>query len=116
MFYYSFWNSTNKEKEKMEPIRPEEVVARQGEQIPPEVIKAFNDLIVKNFIGGKAVISQKEVLDLLQVRGFDIGDISTKRFLDVEEIFRKAGWKVEYDKPGYNESYEASFTFTKPKK
>lgn len=100
----------------MKPIRPEEVLERQGEQIPPEVIKAFNDLIIQKFIEGKAIISQKEVLDLLQFRGFDIGDIFTKRFLHVEQIFRKAGWKVEYDKPGYNESYEASFTFTKPTK
>ena len=35
------------------------------------------------------------------------------KWLDVEEVYRKAGWKVEYDKPGYCEDYEAYFVFEK---
>ena len=30
---------------------------------------------------------------------------------DIEDIFREAGWKVTYDKPAYNESYDAYFKF-----
>ncbi len=39
-----------------------------------------------------------------------------KGWLDVEPIFKKAGWDVEYDKPGYNESYPATFKFSRKKK
>jgi hypothetical protein len=37
-------------------------------------------------------------------------------WLDVEDIFRKAGWKVNYEKPAYNESYPASFKFQQQRK
>ncbi len=32
-------------------------------------------------------------------------------WLNVEELYRAQGWTVTYDKPGYNESYPATFTF-----
>jgi hypothetical protein len=35
--------------------------------------------------------------------------------LDIEPIYREAGWIVEYDKPAYCENYDANFTFTIPK-
>ena len=45
-----------------------------------------------------------------------------KRLLDVgcgtgefPRFMAARGWEVEYDKPAYNETYAASFTFTKPK-
>lgn len=28
-------------------------------------------------------------------------------WLDLEDIYRDEGWTVEYDSPGYNETYEA---------
>jgi hypothetical protein len=36
-----------------------------------------------------------------------------KHWFDIEDIYRKAGWAVEFDKPGYNESYESFFVFKK---
>lgn len=36
-----------------------------------------------------------------------------KQYLDVEDIYRKEGWKVVYDKPAYCETYEPTFTFSK---
>jgi hypothetical protein len=41
--------------------------------------------------------------------------IYANRWMDVEPVYRKAGWKVDYDRPGYNESYEAHYTFTERK-
>ncbi|MDG1949717.1 MAG: hypothetical protein P8J32_02740 [bacterium] len=35
--------------------------------------------------------------------------------LDIEPAFEKDGWKVVYDKPGYNESGNAYFVFSKKK-
>jgi len=37
-------------------------------------------------------------------------------WLDVEDAYRAQGWNVVYDRPGYCESYEASFIFTRGKK
>lgn len=33
------------------------------------------------------------------------------RWLNFEEAFRKNGWDVAYDGPGFNESYDAYFQF-----
>lgn len=35
-----------------------------------------------------------------------------QHWLNFEGAYRRAGWKVEFDKPGYNESYPATFKFT----
>lgn len=40
-------------------------------------------------------------------------EVFKKGWLNVEYLFRAAGWEVQYDKPGYNETYEAYFTFSK---
>ena len=40
-------------------------------------------------------------------------EIYDKNWLDVEDVYESAGWKVEYDKPGYNENYEPTFTFSR---
>ena len=37
--------------------------------------------------------------------------------MDIEPVFEQAGWKVDFDRPGYNEGpYDAYFQFTKKKK
>lgn len=38
-------------------------------------------------------------------------ELYKKHQLDIEEVYRKAGWVVSYDKPAYNENYDAIFTF-----
>jgi hypothetical protein len=48
----------------------------------------------------------------MAAKGLNRNEIFKKGWLDVEEIYGKAGWKVEYDKPGYNEDYAAHFIFT----
>jgi hypothetical protein len=40
-------------------------------------------------------------------------EVYAKGWLNFEAIYEEAGWKVVYDKPGYNETYDANFTFTK---
>lgn len=96
----------------IKPITPTEVASAK---IPDEVIKAFNDLIVAEWDGYSAVIHQDEICTLVAERlKVKRQTVFANKWLDVEDIFRQAGWKVEYDKPGYNETYEATFTFSKP--
>ncbi|MDO8557763.1 MAG: hypothetical protein Q7S09_01045 [bacterium] len=98
------------------PIKTSEVAKAKQAIIPDIVFEAFNELIVSKFIGYSATIRQKEVTALLEARGVDITEAYEKHWLDVEGAYRKAGWRVEYDKPGYSESYEAFFVFSKKEK
>jgi hypothetical protein len=40
-------------------------------------------------------------------------EVFDNQWLDIEDIYREAGWKVSYDKPAYNETYKAYFTFSR---
>lgn len=93
------------------PISPAEVAAAKREHIPAVVFEAFNAEIAANFTGGRAKVLQKDVVARLVEGGMDRQVIFDKGYLNVEEAYRAEGWRVEYDKPGYNESYDASFEF-----
>jgi len=104
------------------PIRPEDVANQKVNVIPEEVFDAFNRLIIQKFRNGRAYIKQDEVISLIvgnppkEIQNYSRGDaesyIYKHRWLDVEDAYREVGWKVTYDKPGYCESYTASFEFT----
>ncbi len=101
----------------MPPIRPEQVSAKSSELIPEAVFDCFNDLIAMNFCDGSAVVRQKDVVARMVRHGkLRRKDIFDKGWLNVEAAYRQAGWKVEYDRPGYNEDYEAFFRFSHKRK
>ena len=61
-------------------------------------------------------LTQQRALDRLANPNKIKEEITSKtiydnNWLDIEDIFREAGWKVTYDKPAYNESYDAYFKF-----
>lgn len=98
----------------MPPIKPSEIVKAQN--IPEDVFTIFNELIVNNFNGNDSTVYQEEVVDALVEKGHNRDVIFNKGWLNVEEAYRKAGWAVEYDKPAYNETGRAYFTFKKKSK
>ena len=55
------------------------------------------------------------MVELIVAKGIKKGDIFTNNWLDIEPLYEDIGWKVTYDKPGFNETYEATFTFDKKK-
>ncbi len=93
------------------PIKPSQIAKRQNSSIPGEVIETFNEIITEKYSGLSARVTQEEVIERLVKKGLKREVIYEKRWLDVEDIFRKSGWDVEYDKPGFNESYGAYFVF-----
>jgi hypothetical protein len=96
----------------MKPITPAEVGKKKAESIPVEVIEVFNELITKKWDGRQSIVLQKDaVAGIVSRMGVSRDQVYLNRWLDVEGAFRQAGWRVEYDKPGFNESYDASFTF-----
>ncbi len=94
-----------------EALSPSEIVERHEHSIPNEVIDIFNELIKNDYTGVRAVVFQDDVLKALEKKGFKREDVFEKRWLDVEGIYKKKGWKVAYDRPGYNETGRAYFEF-----
>jgi len=103
------------------PIKPSEIEDRKASTIPSEVFDSFNELIAERWDGHQSKFTQAEVLTLIVMKlqmttyqsTIDKTAIFKRKWLDVEPLYRQAGWKVDYDKPGYNENYEATFTFKK---
>lgn len=98
------------------PITPQEALQGKSKFIPEFVMEAFNELITKNFDGKTAIVSQKEVVDLIITKcpeDIESYHVFNEKWLDIEQIYVQSGWEVEYDKPGYNETYQAKFIFRK---
>jgi hypothetical protein len=96
------------------PISPDEVVAAKANSIPDEVFDVVNELIAEKWSGRYALVLQRDIVARLKAYPkFEDVDFAAKGWLDFEPIYRQKGWGVEYDKPGYNETYPASFKFTK---
>jgi hypothetical protein len=96
----------------IKPIRPDEVVGAKEGAIPDIVFKVVNALIAEKFSSGHAVIRQSDIVARLRDEGLTTPVIFDRNYLDIEDVYRGAGWVVVYDKPAYNETYEATFTFT----
>lgn len=95
-------------------ISPTDIVAQKAKDFPDFVLQEWNKIIAKNFTSGSALVFQKDVIEVLlpHTQHGNRQEIFDQHWLDVEEIYRAQGWDVVYDKPAYNESYEASFKFT----
>jgi hypothetical protein len=99
------------------PIKPEDMPKYKAEVFPEFVFQAFNLCIVENFCNGRATVYQKDVMNkmasLALEEGIQLerGDIFSKGYLNVEDVYREAGWKVKYDSPAYCETYEAHYEF-----
>jgi hypothetical protein len=89
----------------IEPIKPNDV----QKKIPDFVVQCFNELIEEHWNGTSSEFTLKAVLQKLKAEMVYV----PKEYLDVEPIYEKVGWKVKFDKPGYDESYDAFYKFTK---
>ncbi len=99
------------------PIGPDDVVAAKTEALPAAVFDAWNALIAAAWTGSYAKVMQEDAAKaLVKATGLTRSEVFDSHYLDIEESYRAAGWTVEYDKPGYNESYAASFTFKRARK
>lgn len=103
----------------MKPIKPEEILKLKETILPDQVIEAVNEIIAENYNNGTSSFFQKDLIAKIISKMKDDkitdSDVFKNKWLNIESIYRNNGWKVSYDKPGYNESYEPSFTFTAKK-
>jgi len=102
--------------DKVRPIKPNEIEGEKERTFPDAVLQSFNELITQKFSNGSATIKQDDIVALMVQKGLNKDEIFEKGWLDVEGVYRTAGWKVSYDKPGFNESYPATFEFSRSKK
>jgi hypothetical protein len=100
----------------IKPISPDNIASAKADIFPDYVIESVNELIAANFSAGSANFTQDEVIDAIMSKAGDLtrAFIFSKGYLNFEELYEAQGWKVVYDKPAYNESYKANFTFIKP--
>jgi hypothetical protein len=103
----------------IKPISPDEIIQNLDKIIPAAIIQAVNQLLMEKYRGtGEVTIKQKDIVE----RAVSIDErltssiIFEKKYMDFEDLYRKSGWSVSYDKPGYNENYDAFFIFNKKKK
>jgi hypothetical protein len=95
------------------PITPQEVQLKRKKVFPKEIIDVFNSFIILNWNGQKSVVKQSSIINYIKAK-MDITDeeIFDKHYLDIEEIYKEVGWVVEYNKPTWDETFEAYFVFT----
>ena len=99
------------------PIEPSEVQLK----IPDQIIQTVNGLIQKNWTGKSAHIYLRDILDVVSSEDPSHprpsrDTIFDRHYLDIEDIYRGVGWRVEYMTPTYDESWEPYFIFSKPSK
>lgn len=102
-----------------EPISPEQAAELKPTVIPPAVYEAFNHfLILRSDGGGSVRIWREELVDKVLNLMPDIRQKHGKQedWLNVEDTYRKLGWTVTFDRPGFNEDYGASWTFSPARK
>lgn len=93
------------------PISPRDVALEKAKQIPAAVFDAFNAEIGTRFDGQSATVKQEAIVARLVAAGLKRSEVFDKGWLNVEEVYREVGWRVHYEKPGYNETGSAYFVF-----
>ena len=106
-------------EEKIQPIRPQDIIDLKKDTIPEKIIAAFNELIATKWNGGSATIRKDELLDKYFSLIGKTNDRANREILynnhslDIEDIYRKEGWKVEYSSPTYGDSdFEPYYKFS----
>ena len=116
---YTWRDGGNHANESVMPISREEALKIRKENrngIPDLVFEVVNNLLLtKPWKNNRIFITQDEILNKL-TGDEDCGKLNRqtildKGWLDFEDIYRENGWKVTYDKPGYNENYKPYFIF-----
>lgn len=97
----------------VEIITPDEVRKSRKDYIPEVIFNEINKLIVENFDGIESKVYQEDIINRVcnSETGLTSSKIFERHYLDIEDFYKEAGWRVTYDKPAYCESYKAYFVF-----
>lgn len=103
--------------ERVEPIKPKDIMDNLDDIIHPAVIKAVNAILKEQYRGDSVTILQKDIVKRAKEFCPELtsAEMFEKKHMDFEPLFKKAGWIVKYDSPAYCETYEPSFEFSAKK-
>ena len=112
--------STNDPINKVKPISPDDINEGKLTHLPDSILEALNKLITQEFNGRIATIKQEKIVEVFMLAGANgapltRNDIFEKGYLNFVPLYRASGWKIDIDRPGYNESYDTVYTFEKSK-
>lgn len=96
----------------MEPIKPSEVLRKH---IPDFVIEAMNELLMER---GADTYYLEEVVQRILAKappGTTKAMIFKNNWCDFEPLYRKAGWKVEFDTPDMYSTGQPLYRFREQK-
>jgi hypothetical protein len=99
----------------MKPITPKEANLNFKNSFPEFVIQAINNCILNSSFGKESfTITQDTIIDeilRLAPEGTTTKEIFENHWLDFEDLYHGFGWKIIYDKPGWDEDYPEIFKF-----
>lgn len=104
------------EKPMVKPIKPSEIQDLKNAQIPEWVIECVNKIIVDKWNGRQAQFTLKEIMSMVMVaapEGTTRNQIYDNHWMNFEDLYRREGWEVEFNKAGYNETFDDFFVFSK---
>lgn len=102
-------------------IKPEDINKAKAKLLNKDVEQAVDFLLARNWTGTSSTIILKDICK----KAFEIANpadmiyeayeryLYDNKMLDIEEAYREAGWKVYFDRPAYNETYQANFMFSR---
>ena len=108
----------------IKPFSPEEAKNAKASALPKELLQAVNELLTERYKDHGGIIIKlkdikercKKILGIDEMfSGVDPMDSWPDGIWDIEPVYRLAGWKVSWDGPGYNESYDGYFEFSRKK-
>lgn len=93
-------------------VTPAEARRASGSAFPGVVFDVFNEHLARRIGDGEVTVDQGEVADEIARRlGITRAQVFERCLLAIEGAYEAAGWHVTYDKPGFSETYPATFTF-----
>jgi hypothetical protein len=95
----------------MKPITPKDI-QDINDGIPDFVIDIMNAIIKEKFSRNGFTIYYGELQTPVMEYCKNNNIQYRSNWLDVENVYRKYGWYVHADSPGYNESYAGNWTFS----
>lgn len=94
------------------PITPQEAIDKKQALLPGLVFRVFNDAITESWDGRRAIVKQlmvaKQIADLL---GITEHEVYERKYLNVQEYYRYAGWDVTYPRYQCNSTHDPEFEF-----
>ena len=98
------------------PLTPHEAVQQKLEDVPEKVLNCWNKIIKSNLDKTNSSVTSRFTLDELakmisseMACSFDVAQ--SKGWFDLEPLFIKSGWNVQFHRASYADDFDSYFYF-----